>query len=101
MGGDPFEPEMAPPSFIQYCTSISSEDMFPQEIFSPADGGSTEEVWTRPDVQGTEVGGSKPLYVLIEGTISAYQRRRRVYIILFVNRVRKIVLRTSSLRPRH
>jgi hypothetical protein len=100
-GGDPFEPEMTPPSFTQYCTSISSEDMFPPEIFSLADGGSTEEVWTRPDVQGTSVGGSKPLYVLIKGTISGYQRRRRVYIILFVNRVRKIVLGTSSLRLRH
>jgi hypothetical protein len=87
-GGDPFEPEMALP-FLQ--------------IFSLADRGSTEEVWTRPDVQGTEVGGSKPLYILIliNGTISGYQRRRRVYIILFMNRVRKIVLGTSSLRLRH
>jgi hypothetical protein len=50
-GGDPLEPEMAPPSFPQYCTSISSGDIFPQEIFSPADGRSTEEVWTRPDVR--------------------------------------------------
>lgn len=48
---------------------------FFREIFSLADRGSTEEVWTRPDVQGT---GSKPLYVLIKGTISGYQRRRRV-----------------------
>lgn len=49
----------------------------------PPTAESTEEVWTQPDVQGTEVSGSKPLYVLIQDTISGYQRRRRVYIILF------------------
>ena len=32
-------------------------------------------------MQGTEVGGSKPLYVPIKDTISGHQRRRRVYIL--------------------
>jgi hypothetical protein len=41
-GGDLLEPEMAPPSFIQYCTSISS-GIYSFKRYSLADGESTQE----------------------------------------------------------
>jgi hypothetical protein len=92
-GGDLFEPEMAPPSFTRIVHPFLQGICSLKRFSLPPTAESTEEVWTQPDVQGTEVSGSKPAVCTnqrYDFGLSATQKSLYYSLsTIIVNRVRK------------